>query len=115
MQYPNKHSDGPGSGLSTPLVGWLWARAGVRLAALVVGLVVGVWWGPVPSAWAQEIVHVVAGGENLSILARRYGLSQQELAAYNGIANPNLLWVGQQLQIPGSSYDPALLSPASSF
>ncbi len=119
MQHPNKHSDGPGFGLSTLLTEWLWAkwlwaRAGVRLAALAAGLAVGVWWGPVPSAWAQELVHVVARGENLSTVAHRYGLSQQELAAYNGIANPNLLWVGQRLQIPGSSYDPTLLSPASS-
>ncbi|MCX6043057.1 MAG: LysM domain-containing protein, partial [Caldilinea sp.] len=109
MQHPNKHSDGPGFGLSTLLTEWLWAkwlwaRAGVRLAALAAGLAVGVWWGPVPSAWAQELVHVVARGENLSTVAHRYGLSQQELAAYNGIANPNLLWVGQRLQIPGSSY-----------
>lgn len=54
-------------------------------------------------ALAQERVHVVGRGENLSTIALRYGLSQQELAAYNGVTNPNLVYVGQQLRIPGSS------------
>jgi LysM repeat protein len=59
-------------------------------------------------------VHVVAGGENLSTIARRYGMTLQELAAYNGIVNPNLVFVGQKIQIPGSGYAPQMLAPAQS-
>ena len=62
---------------------------------------------------AQATVHVVARGENLSTIARRYGLTLQEVAAYNGINNPNLVYVGQQLQIPGTGMAPQTLAPAA--
>ncbi len=49
---------------------------------------------------AGEIIHVVQAGENLYRIALRYGLTFQELAAYNGIANPNALSIGQEIRIP---------------
>jgi LysM repeat protein len=64
-------------------------------------------------AMAQERTHVVAGGENLSTIAARYGLTLQELSAYNGIVNPSLIFVGQQLSIPGSGRAPQSLAPAA--
>ena len=45
-------------------------------------------------------MHVVGSGENLSTIAQRYGLTLQELSNYNGIANPNMVFVGQQLGDP---------------
>ena len=36
-------------------------------------------------ALAQERLHVVAPGENLSTIAQRYGLTLGELSAYNGV------------------------------
>lgn len=45
-------------------------------------------------------VHVVARGETLTAIARRYGLSVWQLAAHNGIANPDRIYVGQRLLIP---------------
>ena len=65
-------------------------------------------------AFAQERLHVVAPGENLSTIAQRYGLTLGELSAYNGITNPNMVFVGQQLSIPGSGRAPQSLAPASS-
>lgn len=47
-----------------------------------------------------EIIHTVQAGENLFRIGLRYGISYQELAAYNGISNPNVLSVGQQIKIP---------------
>ena len=47
-----------------------------------------------------EQVHVVQPGENLFRIALRYGLTVNELAAYNGIANPALIFVGQVIRIP---------------
>jgi LysM repeat protein len=47
-----------------------------------------------------EIIHTVQAGENLFRIGLRYGFTVAELAAYNGIANPNVLSVGQQIRIP---------------
>lgn len=85
-------------------------RTSVRLAAVWIALLAAVWLAS--PAHAQDNVHVVAGGENLSTIARRYGMTMQELAAYNGIVNPNLVYVGQQIQIPGSGQSPQALAPA---
>ncbi|RLC67454.1 MAG: hypothetical protein DRI48_02270, partial [Chloroflexi bacterium] len=51
-------------------------------------------------------VHVVQRGENLFRIALRYGVTYQALAAANGIANPNHIYVGQRLVIPGRGTAP---------
>lgn len=51
------------------------------------------------------IVHVVQPGENLYRIALRYGVNQQDLAAANGIVNPDCLYAGQRLIVPGWSGD----------
>jgi LysM repeat protein len=86
-------------------------RLAVALAALIVALTATVL--VTHPVLAQEKVHVVARGENLSTIARGYGLSMQELAAYNGIVNPNLVYVGQQIAIPSSGMAPNTLAPAA--
>ncbi|NDH16954.1 MAG: LysM domain-containing protein, partial [Opitutae bacterium] len=53
--------------------------------------------------WAPILlgtVHVVQKNETLGGIAQRYGVSVSTLQAYNGIANPNLLYVGKKLKIP---------------
>lgn len=47
-------------------------------------------------------VHVVRSGETLSGIAARYGVSMTALARANGIRNPNFIYVGQRLAIPGA-------------
>lgn len=47
--------------------------------------------------------HVVAAGQTLSGIAGHYGIAVAELAAANSIANPNLIRVGQRLQVPGAT------------
>ncbi|HMT21268.1 MAG TPA: LysM domain-containing protein [Promineifilum sp.] len=47
-----------------------------------------------------EVIHTVQAGENLFRIGLRYGFTAAELAAYNGIANPNVISVGQQIRIP---------------
>jgi lipoprotein NlpD len=43
--------------------------------------------------------HVVARGETLYSIARRYGLTVRELAAWNGIAPPYMVYPGQRLRL----------------
>ncbi len=52
-------------------------------------------------AYAQDAVHVVERGEKLAVIARSYGVSLDELISYNGISDPNFIFSGQQLLIPG--------------
>jgi peptidoglycan endopeptidase LytE len=47
--------------------------------------------------------YTVQAGDTLSSIAARFGTSFQALAALNGIANPNLIEVGQVLRVSGSA------------
>jgi LysM repeat protein len=47
-----------------------------------------------------ETIHIVQAGENLYRIGLRYGFTAEELAAYNGITNPDRIDVGQQIRIP---------------
>ena len=49
-----------------------------------------------------ETVYTVQKGDTLSKIATKYGTTYQKLAEYNGIANPNIISVGQKIKIPGS-------------
>lgn len=55
-------------------------------------------------------VHLVKRGEILRTIARQYGVSLKELAAYNRIADPDRIYVGQALRIPPSAEPTALPS-----
>ena len=70
---------------------------------------------PAPPAVAAA-THVVQPGETLSLIAARYGLTTQALASANGIVNPNRIYSGQQLVIPGrgTTASPPSSPPASS-
>lgn len=56
----------------------------------------------------QTFSYTVRPGDTLWGLARRYGTTVAELVRLNGIANPNLIDVGQVLRIPGAA--PAYLT-----
>lgn len=55
-----------------------------------------------PPASGGETVYTVKKGDTLSAIAAKYGTTYQEIAAYNGIANPNLIRVGQKIKIPAA-------------
>lgn len=46
--------------------------------------------------------YIVQPGDMLWAIARQYGTTVQAIAQANGIANPNLIYPGQQLVIPGA-------------
>ena len=49
-----------------------------------------------------EQVHTVQAGQNLFRIGLQYGCTVAELAAYNGIVNPDYINVGQQIRIPAT-------------
>ncbi len=51
----------------------------------------------------SETIYTVVSGDTLSGIASKYGTTYQKLAEYNGIADPNKIYPGQQIKIPGSS------------
>ncbi|HEY8394737.1 MAG TPA: polysaccharide deacetylase family protein [Thermaerobacter sp.] len=78
------------------LAGW---RVGLMLDARAATGAAGPAWNP-RTALAAAPVHVVRPGETLFRIARRYGLSVDELARYNRIADPTRIKAGQRLRIP---------------
>lgn len=58
------------------------------------------------SACGSAIYYQVRSGDTLSEIGQRYGVSYQEIARYNTIANPHKLDVGQWLRIPSPKQIP---------
>lgn len=57
----------------------------------------------IPGTGKSEVkprVYTVRRGDTLGAIAKQYGTTYQKLAEYNGIANPNVIYVGQQIKIP---------------
>ena len=46
------------------------------------------------------VYHVVRAGQNLTQIARYYGVSVQSIVNANNLWNPNLIYTGQTLYIP---------------
>ncbi len=60
-----------------------------------------------PQAWYTCVAyHQVQFGENLYRISLQYNVSQAALMAANGITNPNLIYAGQSLCIPGNTPAP---------
>lgn len=55
------------------------------------------------AAPAGTFVYTVQAGDTLSAIARRFGVSVNELVQLNRLSDPGLLRVGQQLMIPGQA------------
>lgn len=53
------------------------------------------------AATAEGASHVIQPGENLGVIARKYGVTISELTAANGISDPTKIRAGQKLVIPG--------------
>src|SRR3990170_8518100 len=54
----------------------------------------------VPTARTETIWHVVQPGDSVNAIAQRYGVGSRQILSTNGLNNPNLLSVGQTLEIP---------------
>lgn len=52
-----------------------------------------------------DAVYTVVKGDNLSKIAAKYGTTWKKLAEYNSLKNPNLIFPGQKIKIPGAGAD----------
>jgi putative chitinase len=73
------------------------------LAAVLVLLTAQLGWATPTAAAAPPAygIHIVRWGENLFRIALRYGTTVEAIASANGIVNPNCIYAGQRLIIPG--------------
>jgi len=58
---------------------------------------------PAKADTTSETVYTVKSGDTLAKIASKYNTTYQKLAAYNGISNPNLIYVGQKIKIPSGN------------
>jgi LysM repeat protein len=65
------------------------------------------------AATASAPTHVVRSGETLAVIAKRYGVSIEEMVAANGLLSANRIFPGQRLKIPaaGAPAEPADAAP----
>lgn len=64
---------------------------------------------PVPSQPATSgTTYTVQSGDTLSDIAAKFGASWQTLQQLNGIADPNLIYPGQVLKLPGGAPSPSV-------
>ena len=54
---------------------------------------------------AGDMTVKIGSGDNLSKIAKEYGISVKELAEANGIKNIDVLQIGQELKIPGTELE----------
>jgi LysM repeat protein len=54
----------------------------------------------------QDRFVVIEQGDNLSSIAQRYQVSQDDLMALNGITDPNAVFLGQVLELPAGAVLP---------
>jgi len=61
---------------------------------------------------AAPLTHIVQAGEYLSQIARRYNVNWTEIAEANNIVDPNNIYAGLTLTIPGGNPEAAQAQPA---
>lgn len=54
----------------------------------------------------QTCTYVVKTGDSLGLIAQRHGTTVSALASTNQIGNPNLIYAGQSLNLPGCAVSP---------
>lgn len=61
------------------------------------------------------VYHVVKPGQNLTQIARYYGVTVRAITAANNLWNPNLIYVGQHLRIPVPCQQPPPTTPCTTI
>ena len=66
-----------------------------------------------PTTVPPPRTYVVAGGDTLGAIASMFNVTVEDLAALNGIDNPNMISVGQELDIPDGTSVATATTPAT--
>lgn len=61
---------------------------------------------PAPAPVASTSVYTVQAGDTLSAIAARYGTTLSAMLRANNLYNPNFIYTGQRLNVPGRSAPP---------
>lgn len=64
---------------------------------------------------STTIYYTVKSGDTLSGIAAKYGTTYQAIASLNGISNPNLIYAGQKLAIPGQATQKSVSETATYY
>jgi len=48
----------------------------------------------------REVLHTIQSGENLHLIANKWGIEVNEIIYYNQIRNPNQIYIGDIIKIP---------------
>lgn len=83
------------NGIANPAAIWVGQVITIDTCAMGTG-------GPALSTGAATS-YTVQPGDNLFRIALRFGMTTERLAAYNGISNQALIYVGQSLAVPGET------------
>jgi LysM repeat protein len=51
------------------------------------------------NAGGQWITYTIQRGDNLTVIGRKFGVSVNDLVAWNNIKNPDLIYAGETLKI----------------
>ena len=81
-------------------------RCNLLIRKLILVIIIANLMGSIGIVHAQDNqptgpVYIVQSGDNLTSIATQFGITSDELIAANGITDPNLLAVGDELVIPG--------------
>ncbi|MCQ3810380.1 MAG: LysM peptidoglycan-binding domain-containing protein [Acidimicrobiia bacterium] len=55
---------------------------------------------PTPTSTPEAFIYVVRSGDTLATIASEFGITWQEIDAVNELENPNILNIGQEIEIP---------------
>ena len=81
-----------------------------RSALAVVIMLVSTLLSPAGQASAETVV-LVQAGDSLSSIAFEQGVTLEDLMAVNGLTDPDLVYMGQELVIPGEGVVPTTAAP----
>ena len=87
----------------------------ITLTIVLIALMLGAQAGPAFAVPPRSCAafHVVQPGENLFRIGLQFGMTVDVLMRANGILNPNLIYVGQSLCIPGGTTPPPTPQPGT--
>jgi len=62
-----------------------------------------------------EDIHILKKGETLYAIAKKYGISVEELIVYNGVEDPRELKIGSRIKIPSKETKSYKVKPGDTF